>query len=1050
MNQMEIKDKVYLTENTFIIRSPLISVDKYCTIFSDHDKINLDYKIAQIIQDKVFMESIAIASENLYDEIIKTDIAHLNDKVKYSIIKYFIRATTRPTPFGTFAGVGLSNFGEDDRMLIDTSEHHQKRCRPDMNWIDALIGKLESLESLKKRLKFRFNDVTYRHGGKLTKLNGAFIQDNVENEIMTSIDYTDAVQLVERNARDNISYKEILNLLQEQYQNVPYEYISDFIDKLIGNNFLISELRPSLINTNVLEHILLVLKQFEDDEIRTLVENLEDVYQRINQYSTLKLGEGINQFLDLKRRMKEIVNSENILQVDSRLSLSQNKLSISFRNELEDLITVLYRLCTENTSPLNEYRDRFIEKYGVDSEIPVQELLDPDLGIGYPKYYTSGKAYKTINLKSEKEIRLERVLERKIFSALRNSEHEIKLEEEDIKYVEGIPKNNIDWGCMQSSVELFLLLHPEGKQSKYIGTLAPAGSSDCFGKSFGRFRDMFSDAEALEYDSMFNTEKRINHDCVIAEVSEYPAMPRVSNISCNVNDYDYQIAIGTGYCDNKRILTVKDLYIGVDRINRTFYIKSKSLNKRVLVRMSSMLNAAHCNIIVRFLRDVSSQYECNLSATLYKLMKNRYEYCPRLTYKRFIIKPETWMISTERLGNYDTLQAFVDVFHSYKRNNSIPRYGLLTSKDHRLLLDLDNEIHLNVLYQDLKNKRKVILTEWTTSFENNLKNIDGERFICEIVVPFFKNQFYNNADLKSPEIMGEKNSNMRFVSTDEGLDILPGQENWVYFKFYGCSKRINEFLYEVHALLDGEKDNLLERYFFIRYADPEPHVRLRIKSKPGKVFDVLEKVFALSIKFKHEGLISRVVLDTYHREVERYGGLALVKKAEEYFYHDSEFVICLLTLLRNNHADINLEYIGCSYILMVLKTFKLSDAEILNFLNSKTSKTLYRVEFQKDRKNYMESVNIGDDWSDFVSKKEYRYLYELLRELSGYLNQYVTSIFYEAKNGGITNTVDSIMQSIIHMFFNRLMGDNQWEQKIYAIARHSFYALQGYMKHKNS
>src|SRR5262249_58030339 len=66
-----------------------------------------------------------------------------------------------------------------------------------------------------------------------------------------------------------------------------------------------------------------------------------------------------------------------------------------------------------------------------------------------------------------------------------------------------------------------------------------------------------------------------------------------------------------------------------------------------------------------------------------------------------------------------------------------------------------------------------------------------------------------------------------------------------------------------------------ERWFFLRYGDPDWHLRLRFHGEPARLLgEVLPALHAAAAPLLADGRLWRVQLDTYEREVERYGGAA--------------------------------------------------------------------------------------------------------------------------------------------------------------------------------
>jgi thiopeptide-type bacteriocin biosynthesis protein len=99
-------------------------------------------------------------------------------------------------------------------------------------------------------------------------------------------------------------------------------------------------------------------------------------------------------------------------------------------------------------------------------------------------------------------------------------------------------------------------------------------------------------------------------------------------------------------------------------------------------------------------------------------------------------------------------------------------------------------------------------------------------------------------------------------------------------------------------VLDILGRNLATHWFYIRYSDPEPHLRIRSKGEPRSlVGELLPALSAWAETLLAGGFCHRLSLDTYERELERYGGEAGIDNAEEIFCADSEATTELLALL---------------------------------------------------------------------------------------------------------------------------------------------------------
>jgi thiopeptide-type bacteriocin biosynthesis protein len=82
------------------------------------------------------------------------------------------------------------------------------------------------------------------------------------------------------------------------------------------------------------------------------------------------------------------------------------------------------------------------------------------------------------------------------------------------------------------------------------------------------------------------------------------------------------------------------------------------------------------------------------------------------------------------------------------------------------------------------------------------------------------------------------------------------------------------------------------RWFFVRYADPDPHLRIRLQGDPEWLWkELLPAVHEAAEAWLADGHLHRIQLDTYEREVERYGGPEGIELTEAVFEADSDAVL---------------------------------------------------------------------------------------------------------------------------------------------------------------
>lgn len=132
---------------------------------------------------------------------------------------------------------------------------------------------------------------------------------------------------------------------------------------------------------------------------------------------------------------------------------------------------------------------------------------------------------------------------------------------------------------------------------------------------------------------------------------------------------------------------------------------------------------------------------------------------------------------------------------------------------------------------------------------------------------------------------------------------VPGDE-WLFFKVYCGVKTSDELLVKkilplAHRLM---KEKIIIRWFFIRYSDPDYHLRVRfLLNSPDEVGYVITKTRESLSTYLKTNEVSKVVIDTYQREIERYGE-NYIEISESIFHTGSECVATLLKHLKENSA----------------------------------------------------------------------------------------------------------------------------------------------------
>lgn len=274
---------------------------------------------------------------------------------------------------------------------------------------------------------------------------------------------------------------------------------------------------------------------------------------------------------------------------------------------------------------------------------------------------------------------------------------------------------------------------------------------------------------------------------------------------------------------------------------------------------------------------------------------------------------------------------------------------------------------------------------------------------------------------------------------------IPGSE-WVYIKVYTGSNTadkilVNELSKYISVL---NKNKYIEKWFFIRYADPDFHLRIRIKMKDRRFIGEIIQLFYLHFrKAIIDERVWRVQLDTYNRELERYKG-HLMELTETLFCIDSDYTLKILKVVRNMPLS-NRWLIATKMIDTLLvdfgydlqqrkdlleqmdKSYKIEFG--FNEFNSKQFNVMYR-EHSRELEEILWAQN---------NNKNFQILDKIIRHRSKELKKTVSQLLIEDKG----REIGTLISSYIHMMLIRLFcSKNRLYELIIYNFMHRLYVSQ--------
>lgn len=461
-----------------MVRTPTLPIE----VFNDFDSYDRD-SISFLNENEdisiVLKEGLLISSQSIYKSIENIP----KDKKKQrnldmGIRKYLTRMSTRPTPYGLFAGVALGEFAEDTNLKI-CSTRYKKDVKLDTHWILQVIHNIESDIMILADLNLKWNDICYTWGSRVKNPyfsnHGAIIDGDIIEE--NSIRYTNLIEIIRNCSSEFISFRNLKEIILENYEDVPEEIVDNTILNLVENEYLLTDLRIPAYCDDTLQYVIDELENVKNAiSIRSSLENINSLIQRYkNDKGCLE---------EVYKEMEILYSTSNYIEVNKGLELYENTLSTKIRTDLERFVNILSYIYVkpEEFSELDKFKNDFVEEYGINIRVPLIELIDSN---GFNGLTKIGREKKSL---STREAAIKGIIDRKIIKALMAGEEEAILYKEDF---EGYLSEEISQLQLPKSFDMnfFMVNNQDNDGYRYI--IGPNGGASKSGKMFQRFMNTF-------------------------------------------------------------------------------------------------------------------------------------------------------------------------------------------------------------------------------------------------------------------------------------------------------------------------------------------------------------------------------------------------------------------------------------------------------------------------------------------------------------------------------------------------------------------------------
>lgn len=277
---------------------------------------------------------------------------------------------------------------------------------------------------------------------------------------------------------------------------------------------------------------------------------------------------------------------------------------------------------------------------------------------------------------------------------------------------------------------------------------------------------------------------------------------------------------------------------------------------------------------------------------------------------------------------------------------------------------------------------------------------------------------------------------------------------WLYYNIYIGPQTSDKFLTTIlnplTVSLMGEA--LIDKWFYIRYKDENGlHLRVRFHlQNTKKINEVIARFHDLILPFIENKLISNITVNTYKRELERYG-FATIEEFESLFFINSKLMVNIIALTEDNQE--NRWLYAMKTIDRFLEGWGFAMHEKKQLLEN--LKTGFGKEFGIDkevRKQLSKKYRDNRVKIDAVINNENNEFDFFLKEFTEECQAPIDTILFKLKleNKCEPHVINDLLGSYIHMLCNRLFQSKQRlnEWVLYDLLFEYYYSKQARMNYE--
>ena len=1008
----------YRATQDFVVRMPMWYREKFADLSTYQDILEA---LPSILRDSRLKLALRISSPSLAEQLERVAEKPVNEhdpktrRAARSLRKYLIRMTRRSTPFGLMSGVAMGQFGDQSSLEPKPIVAQTIEVFPDYAWLMSVVADIAKQDT-DGILPTTLNPYIHQLGERLdiAHANAFGLAESVHVDLRA----TSATDMVVELAKKGASRREMIELLFANYDDVDRDTVVDFVDNLARSGVIAEKLQAGLVPGRELCVILATLKKSPDlDERR---QALNDVDQLCQSIATIdELNSKWEQICEAQDRALSQVGTTDRVSVNSTLNLQDVTLHKNVSRRVEELANLLSgtNFFPHRVPYLVEYEHHFLERYGVEGEVSILELLSAGRGLEAPNTYRlPSRTYPLASPPRENREQRAAALIDAYIQALQSG---TRLELSDKLLAAYV---STDFRPPNPSLEYFVRVIAPSRasidQDDFDLFVVPDGLAQG-GRSIGRFTGLLGQSVRGLAREIFDHEKaQSGTDALLVQLRYMPDKARMANVARTADLGALILALGTA---EESALRLNDVLVGND--GSRFYLRDASSGRRLRIVENHMLSPLNAPNVVRLMLDLSNDWYRSFNMFDWGVLREA-AFLPRVGRGRTILSPAQWNVKQDTLQTLHraSQSSRVDQLRASLR---LPDEVFFVLGDNRLPLDLRTEIDREILDEEIARAQKSgdgLHLEEVVGGQNREAAQTLSNDASELGAPCWLSDAAGNSydhEFVVPVIWVDSEDGMTSspVATSRKTVIARNSYEWdacwVCLDVYGGLQNLDTVVGLDFADLRDATRSFATTWFFIRYSIPAHRLRIRLRANSeSDVEPIRSALIGWAGQLLERSLIYDYGLVSFVPEINRFGGELAYDKALSVFTTSSvlaRFIsqLRITSLLGKVQDDI----VGVFMLAVCRDGIHLSPGELSP---SPSKGQEFREYYRSSRKQLLDVIMNGriqglDETSQFK-------LQQLASTMAGAMAEYSSTLSRERLNSALKQ---SALASMIHMMFNR-------------------------------